>query len=235
MKIIKADNEKQMSEIAMEIMLGLMYENRKVNLSITAGTSPKSLYEMLAPIVKARQHFDNVHYYNFDEIPYKNEDREGITLSDLRAMYFTPAKIDEEHIHILNEHNYAKQDARISQDGGLDFMLLGIGADGHYCGNLPGTTKFSDATTKVSMDDSLKERVGRHFEDQNKVPDSYVTMGPKSVMATKKLVMIATGIKKAEIIERIIKGPVDEMIPATLLTLHPDFTLIVDQDAGSLI
>lgn len=235
MKIIKADNEKQMSEITMEMMLGLMYENRKINLSITAGTSPKALYEMLAPIVKVRQHFDNVHYYNFDEIPYKNEERDGITLSDLRAMYFTPANVDEEHIHILNEHNYEKQDSRIAQAGGLDFMLLGIGADGHYCGNLPGTTKFGDRTTQVFMDDSLKERVGRHFEDKEEIPDSYVTMGPKSVMAAKKLVMIATGTKKAEIIERIVKGTVDEKIPATLLTLHPDFTLIVDKEAGALI
>lgn len=235
MKVIKADNEQQMSKIAMEMMLGLMYENRKVNLSITAGTSPKSLYKMLAPIVKTRQHFDNVHYYNFDEIPYKNEERDGITLSDLRAMYFIPANVNEEHIHILNELNYEKQDTRIAQAGGLDFMLLGIGADGHYCGNLPGTTKFSNTTTKVFMNDQLKERVGRHFEKKTEIPDSYVTMGPRSVMATKKLVMIVTGAKKAEIVERIVKGPVDEMIPATLLTLHPDFTLIVDTEASSMI
>lgn len=235
MKIIKTSTEKQMSEVAMEIMLGLMYEDRKVNLSITAGSSPQKTYELLSPIVKERGHFENVHYYNFDEIPYKLSQKDGITLSDLRRMYYTPAEIAEENIHSLNCENYLEQDAIIKEAGGLDLMLLGIGADGHYCGNLPGTTKFDDKTTKVYMDDELKKRVGRHFEDKSETPNFYVTMGPASVMQTKKLVMIATGSQKAEIIKRIVDGPVDNSIPASLLPVHPNFTLIVDSEAGKLL
>lgn len=64
-------------------------------------------------------------------------------------------------------------------------MLLGIGTDGHYCGNLPGTTKFGDKTTLVHMYDYLKSQVAPHFSDKNEVPDVYVTMGPASVMQTK--------------------------------------------------
>lgn len=157
-----------MSQVATEILLLTIYEDRRINLSITAGSSPIKTYELLTPIVSRRGHFDNVHYYNFDEIPYKHAQRAGITLSDLRELYYSPAKIDEENTHILNCENYQGQDQRIKADGGLDLILLEIGTDGHYCGNLPGTTKFGDKTTLVHMYDYLKSRVAPHFSDKKR-------------------------------------------------------------------
>lgn len=157
-----------MSQVATEILLLTIYEDRRINLSITAGSSPIKTYELLTPIVSRRGHFDNVHYYNFDEIPYKHTQRAGITLSDLGELYYSPAKIDEENTHILNCENYQGQDQRIKADGGLDLILLEIGTDGHYCGNLPGTTKFGDKTTLVHMYDYLKSRVAPHFSDKKR-------------------------------------------------------------------
>ena len=68
-----------------------------------------------------------------------------------------------------------------------------------------------------------------------KRPDFYVTMGPKSIMQIKKLVMIANGTAKAEIVKKLVEGIVTEEVPSTLLTTHPDFTLIVDAEAASLL
>ncbi|MCT1901996.1 glucosamine-6-phosphate deaminase [Oceanobacillus sojae] len=236
MKIIVGKNLEEMSTIAAQHVLSYMYQDRRVNLAITGGTTPEKMYEILVPQVKNQTCFSNVHYYNFDEIPYKKEDREGVTISDLRRYYLDPANIAEENIHALNQYNYKEQDQRIKNDGGLDMIILGIGADGHYCGNLPGTTSFGDMTTRVECDQRLKDRILPEFNyEEEHVPDYYITMGPKSIMMAKNLVLIASGTKKAEIIQRILQGKVEESIPASILTMHPNLTIILDEEAASLI
>lgn len=236
MKIIITENVEEMSKVAKDHMLGFMLQDKRVNLSITGGSTPKRMYELVAPEVKGKKYFDNVHYYNFDEIPYKKEDREGVTISELRKLYFTPAAIPEDQIHILDQHNYTGQDERIKNDGGLDAVILGLGSDGHFCGNLPNTTKFGDLTSRVECDDYLKGRILDDFDGQEEyVPDYYITMGPRSIMMAKKLVMIVSGSKKAKIVKEIAAANVTEDIPATVLSLHPNFTLILDKEAASEI
>ncbi|STY35637.1 Glucosamine-6-phosphate deaminase [Listeria fleischmannii subsp. coloradonensis] len=157
-------------------------------------------------------------------------------MTHLNQLFFHPAAISEKQIHVLDEKNYKEQDTRILADGGLDLILLGIGEDGHFCGNLPGTTEFMDMTTRVSADalpgmrEVLIQEVGG---DSSKCPDFYVTMGPKSVMAAKSIVLIANGRKKAAIIKKAFFGPVDSHVPASILQLHPQLTVILDAEAAS--
>lgn len=236
MKLIIGKNLDEMSTIAAQHLLGYMYQEKRVNLAITGGTSPLRMYELLVPQVKGKNYFSNAHFYNFDEIPYKKENREGVTISGLRNSFFTPANVPENQIHVLDQHNYLEQDEQLKKDGGLDMIMLGIGADGHYCGNLPYTTKFEEGTTRVENDQRLKDRILPEFDNvEEDVPDYYITMGPKSVMAAQHIVLIATGEKKADIIHRVLTGPVDETIPATLLMLHPNLTMILDEEAASKI
>lgn len=237
MKIIKVKNYEQMSEVAATFLLGYMNKQKRMDISITGGTTPKKMYELLVPYVKENiDQFDNVHFYNFDEIPYRKEDREGVTISGLRDSFLTPAGVKEENIHILNQYNYQEQDNKIAKIDGLDLILLGLGWDGHYCGNLPGTTEFGDLTTRVECDQKMRERLLDEFDyKMEHVPDYYITMGPRSIMRAKNLVMIASGEKKAEAVKALVNQKIDEKYPATLLTLHPSFTLIVDEDSLSLV
>ena len=73
MKLIIEETEKEMSESAMHILLGAMMQDKRVNISLTAGESPKTLYKMMAPIIKDKEQFKNVQYYLFDEAPYKDK------------------------------------------------------------------------------------------------------------------------------------------------------------------
>lgn len=238
MKIIVEKDYESMSRVAANILLGEMYQDKRVNLAITAGTTPVKMYEQLVKDVKGKAYFDDVHYYNFDEIPYEGETGYGVTMSNLNRLFFDPAQIKRDNIHVLDEKNYQQQDTRIKQDGGLDLILLGIGADGHYCGNLPGTTKFEDLTSYVGEDatprmkDILLSEVGGVAE---KRPNFYVTMGPKSVMASRKIVLFATGKKKAAIIKEAFFGPVTNHVPASLLQTHPNLILVLDEEAASEI
>ncbi|MGX7025927.1 glucosamine-6-phosphate deaminase [Vagococcus hydrophili] len=238
MKLIITKDVQEMNEVGAQQLLGAMHTQYRTNIAITAGSTPKGVYEIMTPLVKNKTYFDNVHYYNFDEIPFKGEEGYGVTMTNLNKLYFDPAAINKEKIHVLDDTNYDGYDDIIANDGGLDFVLLGVGADGHYCGNLPNTTKFGDLTSRVTEDarpdmvDILLSEVGGVEE---KRPDFYVTMGPKSIMQIKKLVMIANGKSKAEVVKKLVEGIVTEEFPVTLLTTHPDFTLIVDEEAASLL
>ncbi|RGW12966.1 glucosamine-6-phosphate deaminase [Enterococcus asini] len=238
MKLIVTKDLKEMNEVAAQHLLGAMHTQYRTNIAITAGSTPKGVYELMIPLVKDKEYFDNVHYYNFDEIPFKGETGYGVTMQNLNKLYFDPANIKREKIHVLDWTNYETQDQRIAADGGLDFVLLGVGADGHFCGNLPGTTKFGDLTSRVPEDatpDMVQVLLNEVGGVEEKRPDFYVTMGPKSIMQIKKLVMIANGTAKAEIVKKLVEGIVTEEVPSTLLTTHPDFTLIVDAEAASLL
>ena len=237
MKMIIGKDVEEMSQVAAGYVMSYMYQDReRVNLSITGGTTPQRMYEILVPMVKDKKQFQHVHFYNFDEIPYRKEDREGVTISGLRDAFFTPAHIKEEQIHKLDQFNYQTQDECIEKDGGLDMVILGVGADGHFCGNLPQTTKFGDLTTRVENDQRLKARILPEFHNvEEDVPEYYITMGPRSIMRARHIVMIASGVKKAGIVKTLLEQVVDQDVPASILTLHPHFTLIVDEEAASLL
>lgn len=237
MKVIVTKDYEEMSQTAAAYALKYMHSDKaRVNLSITGGTTPARMYEILTPFVKDKKNFHNVHFYNFDEIPYRKEDREGVTISGLRKQFLTPAGIPEENIHKLDHTNYQTQDTRIAEAGGLDAVILGLGWDGHFCGNLPGTTKPGDGTSRVECDEYLRSRLFEEFNNvEEDVPDYYVTMGPRSIMQAENIVMIASGKRKAEPVKKLMSGVVDPGVPATVLTLHPHFTLILDEDAASLL
>lgn len=228
MKIMIEKDFNQMSEVAKTILLGHMSQDKRVNVSITAGNTPVGVYQKMLEVVKGSTNYSNVHYYNFDEIPVEGQN-EGVTITELRKLFLTPAQIQEKNIHPLTIANYAEQDQRIASAGGLDAMLIGLGGDGHFCGNMPTTTSFKKATYKIKVsgeepwfDPSMMQK-GMEF----------VTMGPVSVMRVKHLILIVNGEKKAEMVKQVLTGPVTETIPASILQLHPNLTVILDEPAAS--
>ena len=114
-------------------------------------------------------------------------------------------------------------------------MILGLGYDGHFCGNSPRKTKWDNLTVKLPIfKEHFQSIANSEFDGElAAVPDYFVTMGPRSVMMARQLVMIVNGKHKASMVKRVIEGEIDEMIPATILKLHPDLTIIMDQDAAS--
>ena len=228
MKLIIEKDFDQMSETAKNILLGYMTQDRRINLSITAGKTPIKIYEKMISSLVASTSYDNVHYYNFDEIPIPNQ-TEGITLTELRKLFFTPAKISEHLIHPLTLDNYQKQEQTIKDVGGLDAMLIGLGEDGHFCGNMPGTTSFSNETYRITVTGEESWFVPEMME----IGMSFVTMGPISIMKVKHLILIVNGSKKAQIVKKVLTGPITEAIPASILQLHPNLTVILDKEAAS--
>ena len=118
--------------------------------------------------------------------------------------------------------------------GGIDLQLLGIGHDGHIGFNEPGSA-FELGTHCVDLTDETIEANKRFFEKKEDVPRQAYTMGIKTIMQARKVLLVANGAGKAEIIKKAFFGPVTPEVPASILQMHPDFTLVGDAEALSLI
>ena len=116
-------------------------------------------------------------------------------------------------------------DELIASLGGIDLQLLGIGLDGHIGFNEPDSV-FTAETHPVDLDESTIDANARFFASRDDVPRQAITMGMKSIMQAKKILLIANGQNKKDVLEKAFSGPVDPMIPASILQLHPDVTVI---------
>lgn len=234
MKVILCKDKTEIGKAACAYTINAMMKS-DAHIAITGGSTPKEMYDYLVPLVCDNPVFKHVHYYNFDEIPQKGE-AEGLTMKALRSYYFTPAKIAEKQIHILNEKNYTECEAELEKIGYLDYVVLGLGKDGHFCGNLPHTCTFDNETQAVACNlnpvlyDRIKFLSGN---DEEKMPEFYVTMGPKTIMRCKQVVMIVNGKEKAEIVKRALWGEITPECPSSIFQLHPNFVLILDEAAAS--
>lgn len=238
MKIIKTKNYQELSQVAAMFLIQEASKgyDEKVNIAITGGSTPLGMYKLLQGNLNLGL-IPNVHYYNFDEIPLKNKE-EGLTLTGLREVFFTPHNIPTEQIHVFNENNYTEFDQHIQNEGGLDFVMMGLGKDGHFCGNLSGTLDCFDEGCRAvdnRLNPTLQARIEFLCNGKENVTDYYVTFGPKTIMNTKKIVMIVSGKDKAEILKQIVSEKISPLIPSTIFQLHPNFIIIADVDALSLI
>jgi glucosamine-6-phosphate deaminase len=129
----------------------------------------------------------------------------------------------------FNPRQYDNYDEAISSHGGLDLTVLGIGSNGHIAFNEPGTIR-SSWTHCRSLTESTREANRAYFGGQPRVPKQALTMGIETILSSKKLILVASGEKKREILEKAMLGPVTPEVPASYLSLHPHVTVITDFD-----
>lgn len=148
MKLIIEKSEEKMSESAMFILLGAMMQDKPVNISLTAGRSPKTLYQIMIPYVKDQDKFKDVQYYVFDGAPYfgTKAHEDGPILTEMKELFFNDANIPNERIHIPSMDNWETFDEDIKNAGDIDVMVIGLGWDGHFCSNYPRCTPLDSYT-----------------------------------------------------------------------------------------
>lgn len=132
------------------------------------------------------------------------------------------------------EAECARYENIIKELGNIDMQLLGIGLNGHIGFNEPGES-FEKTTHCVQLTQSTIDANQRLFDEGEAVPEKAFTMGIKSIMQSKHILLIANGEKKAQIIRDAFFGPVTPKVPASILQLHNNVTVIVDKEAGKLI
>ena len=235
MKFITVENYEKMSRQAANIIAAQVISKPNCVLGLATGSTPVGAYgQLIEGYKKGDLDFSEVKSVNLDEYVGLTGD------NDQSYRYFMQNNLFN-HINICPENTYvpngcaddmAKEceeyDARIAAFGGIDLQLLGIGLDGHIGFNEPAD-EFVKATHVVDLHESTIEANSRFFESINDVPRQAVTMGMLSIMQAKKVLLIANGKAKKEILEKAFFGPITPTVPASILQLHPDLTVIYSE------
>jgi glucosamine-6-phosphate deaminase len=175
--------------------------------------------------------------YEYRNLPREHQESYW---SFMHRNLFDHVNIPADKINLPNGNNQdaeaecAAYDAVIASLGGVDLQLLGIGHDGHIGFNEPADA-FDLGTHCVDLTDETIEANKRFFNSKDEVPRQAYTMGTGTIMNARKVLMIVSGKDKAEIIKKAFFGPVTPQVPASILQMHPNFVLVADEDALSLV
>ena len=209
-------------------------------LGLATGSTPVGAYKQLIEWHKQGDlDFSQVKTVNLDE--YK-----GLSPENPQSYRFFMNQNLFSHINISMENTHVpdglEADSRkacqayneiISSMGAIDLQLLGIGHDGHIGFNEPGPA-FEQETHCVTLTPLTIEANKRFFEKAGDVPRQAYTMGIKTIMHARKILLVVSGQDKAEILKKAIQGPITPEVPASILQLHQDMTLVADEAALSL-
>ena len=239
MKIIVTKNYDEMSQKAFEIMKEVVVSNPSAVLGLATGTTPIGLYKKMIEDCKNGTSYKNIKTVNLDEYKGLDINSDQSYVYFMRDNLFNHIDIDLANTHIENgkaedsEKECARYNALLEKMP-QDIQLLGLGSNGHIAFNEPGT-KFGSLTHVVDLAESTIKDNSRLFNDISEVPRQAFTQGLRNIMNAKKILILASGENKAKAVYGMVYGDVTEALPASVLQLHPDCTLIVDDAAGSLL
>lgn len=230
--------------VAHEIAALIRYKtekNEQCILGLATGSSPIKVYDELIRLHREEGlSFRNVVCFNLDEYYGLGKNDIQSYVYFMRNHLFDHVDIQPQNIHIPDgkvpfKHvlEYCAQyEEKIESFGGLDFQLLGIGRTGHIGFNEPGS-KIDSTTRMVTLDYLTRQDNAFAFDGLSEVPKKAVTMGVGTILKAKRIVILAWGMKKADIVQKTIEGEVSGDVPATFLQEHHDVTFIMDNAAAS--
>ena len=239
MKIYRTKDYDEMSKKAAHIIAAQIVLKPDCVLGLATGSTPVGTYKNLVEWYKSGDlDFSTLSSCNLDE--YRGLSPEN----DQSYRYFMNTNLFD-HVNIRKDHTFVPdgQEAdsnkacqmyeQIIQDlGGIDLQLLGLGHNGHIGFNEPAE-EFPKTTHCVDLTESTIQANKRFFEKESDVPRQAYTMGIGTIMSAKKILVVVSGEDKAEILNKIINGPVTPQVPASILQLNPDVTIVADNAALS--
>ena len=237
MKII-IDSEENIAKRAAQRYVELLKEKPDAVVGGATGSTPLGLYAELARLCKAGEiSFKNAKSYNLDEYVGLSGEHDQSYRYFMNHNLFEHIDIDPANTHVpdgINTAIAAEYDKEIEAAGGIDLQLLGIGVDGHIGFNEPGTP-LDSVTHVVELTRNTREVNSRFFASLDEVPTHAVTMGIKTVMNARSIILLALGKSKAEICKAFIEGPITTEVPASILQLHPNCEIYLDYEAAALL
>jgi glucosamine-6-phosphate isomerase len=238
MEIIIADNYEEMSRRAAEDLLQLMQEREQPVVSPASGDSPMGLYkEVVRRFDNEEIDVSNWKFVSLDEWAGMNGEDEGSCRYHLDEHLFYPLQISQHQICFFDgkARNLGKECTRIEQfiqkHGGIDVAIVGVGMNGHVGFNEPGV---DPSLRSHIMDlDTVTKQVGQKYFKEQKQLTKGITLGMGTLMETRYIFLMISGTHKAVIAEQVLKGPISEQLPASLLRNHLGFRVYMDKDAAS--
>lgn len=229
----------QLSAEAARMVVQELRNNPAPVLGLATGGTPLGMYRELIRLHREEGvDFSHATSFNLDEYVGLPAHHPQSYRTYMTENLFRHINIPVERTHIPQRDaldltaECARFEQAIASAGGIDIQVLGIGSNGHIGFNEPGST--ADTTTRVvRLAASTIEANARYFASIQEVPTQAVSMGIKTILGAKRILLLASGEAKAEAVRRMLEEEMTSDVPASLLRLHPDVTVIVDQKAAS--
>ena len=239
MKVVIVKDYHELSFKAAQLITEQITKKRNSVFGLATGSTPEGMYKELIRLnQEAKVDFSQVITFNLDEYY-------GLSLEHPQSYYFfmwnkffKHINIKKENIHLLNgiteniDKECVQYEDLIKKSGGIDLQVLGIGDNGHIGFNEPDIS-LNTQTHLVNLRAKTIQANSRFFSNVQEMPKQAITMGIGTIMRAKKIILLANGKRKARVIKKTIDGPITTKVPASVLQLHNDVTIIVDQEAAS--
>ena len=241
MKIHIVDDYQKMSVKAASIVASQVILKNNSVLGLATGSTPEGMYSQLTKMNReGTVDFSEVVTFNLDEYLGLSPEHPQSYHYFMHHHLFNHVNVSPKNIHIpLGQAEDIAEfcleyDRKIMDAGGLDLQVLGIGANGHIGFNEPHTY-LNLQTHCIDLTEETIEANSRFFSTQEEVPRQAVTMGMGSIMKSQRILLLASGKKKAQVIKETVSGKITTEIPASFLQLHRDVIFILDKEAAVLL
>ncbi len=233
------EDKEELGVVAAQRIAERVLLNPELVLALPTGKTPFSVYRNLVALHQGRKlSFDKVSVFALDEYFELSPNHPQSCAHYMTTYFFEPVDLPRQQRHLppryptnLDE-SCRDYEAQIDAAGGIDLAILGIGTNGHIGLNEPASP-FNSKTRLVSLAKETIQLTRKGFERDEEVPKQGVTMGIKTIMHAKGILLLADGVEKAEIVKDALHGPICEALPASVLQLHPNLTVILDRAASS--
>jgi len=236
------DDPQDVADLAAQRVADLLHDSPRAVLGLPTGRTPILMYDLLA-----EQHaagtldFAQVTTFNLDEFVGIGEDHPGSYRAYMRRYLFGRVNLPDGQGHVLDglaadpDIECERFEAAIDGAGGMDLMILGLGANGHIGFNEPADG-LQAATHRVRLlEPSRRANAGFFGGDPSQVPAEAMTMGVGTILKSRRILLLVTGGEKAATVGRMLAGPVTTQLPASFLQLHGHVELICDAEAATAL
>jgi len=232
---------KGMSRKAADLTADKINQKKGMILGLATGSTPIGLYQKwIEKCKKGELSFRDVKTFNLDEYLGLPKEHSQSYWTFMQEQLFQHIDIDPTNVRIPcgdhedPEEHCKEYERELDACGGVDLQILGIGRNGHIGFNEPGES-FENETHVVRLAEDTRVVNSRFFDDLSEVPTHAITMGLKSIMKAKEIILLASGDEKSEAIYRTLFGEIDSDTPASILRLHPNVSMIVDEGAAAKV
>lgn len=241
MEIIIATDYEEMSRKAAAFVADLVKKKPNLVMTVPTGSTPLGMYRELVQMHREDGlDFSGVTFFMLDEYYGLSPQSEGSYYSFLRNNFLLPIGIQNGQFqaHEALSPNTAatclRYEKEIAKSGGLDLVVLGIGHNGHIAFNEPGSP-FDSRTRLVELSMETISANARFFKSPADVPRQALSMGLATITGARKVLLLANSQAKARAVAMTLQGPITTQVPASCLQRHPDFTVVLDSSAASLL
>ena len=239
MRVMIVKDEKQLGKVAAKLIATEMRKKPTFVLGLATGSSPIPLYQELIRLHREEDlDFSTVISFNLDEYVGLKPTHSQSYRRFMNEQLFNRVNINKKNTHVPDglardiEAHCAEYERMIADVGGIDCQVLGIGSNGHIGFNEPGTSLASRTHMTPLTQNTINDNA-RFFKRREDVPTRAITMGIRTVLDAERVVLVANGAKKADVIAKAIEGPITATVPASALQMHPRVTFVVTTDAAS--